>query len=105
MEPANIGAHIYTDDVAFLQDLVAGDPVDDLVVHRNAGSPREVPHPRRAGEVQERGDGPLPFDEFANCSIYLKSGYAGTYHFARQRTGRRSNLSRTAHPLNISGRL
>ena len=80
-----------------------GDPVDDLVVHRNAG-PREVPHPGGPGKCRNEGMA-LPFDEFANCSIYLKSGYAGTYHFARQRTGRRSNLSRTAHPLNISGRL
>ena len=61
--------------------------------------------PGGPGKCRNDGDGPLPFDEFANCSIYLKSGYAGTYHFARQRTGRRSNLSRTAHPLNISGRL
>ena len=97
VEAADIGAYIHTDDVAFLQDQLAGDPVDDFIVHRNTGRAGETP------VAQERGLRALAFDEFPNCGIYFKSGYARTYHIARQLAGRRGNLSCAAHPLNISG--
>ena len=103
VKAADVGADVHADDVAFLQDLIAGDPVDDFVVHRDAGRSGEGLHPRRSGEVQEGRNRPLALDEFANCLIYFQSGYAGAYHFARQRAGRRGNLPRTAHPLDISG--
>ena len=99
VDASDVGAHIHTDDVAFLENLIARNPMDDFIVHRNTGGGGEAAIP------QEGGGCPLAFDEFTNCSIYFQSGYARTYHFARQSTGRRGNLSCSAHPLNISGRL
>ena len=89
------GSHVHGNDIALLQDALAGDAMDNFLIHReaDAGGIAAVP--------QKGGDGAALLDEAAHFPIDLSSRDAGGYHFPCQRTGSRGNSSRLTHDLDL----
>ena len=74
---------------------MARNPVDDLIVHRNAHAGRI------ALVVQEGGHGALRLDETVYCFVNFMGCYAGGYHFSCQSTSCRGNFPRPAHQFDL----
>ena len=92
------GAHVYADNVAFLQNPGSGDAVDNLVIHRDTG---------RAGKsavAQKRGLGAAASDEVAHGFVDLFGGDARLDHGASQRAGLGGDPSGFAHGLDLARR-
>ena len=101
MISSDIGAYINADDVTLLQHPGTRDTVDDLIVDTGTDASGEIPDTRRAGEMEERGNGTLLADEMLHCPVDLTGCYAGLYHFPCQSTGSRGNFSRSAHQFDL----
>ena len=89
-------AHINTDDIPFLQDVIARNTVDNAVIDGNTGTCGE------AVIVQERRFSTLSHDKIVDGLVNFLGRYAGSYHFPCQSTGCRGNSTGTAHGLKFT---
>ena len=95
VKTADIGSHIYADDVTLTQHPLTGDAVDHFVVDADAGTGG------KSAVVQEGRSRTLRNNELVHSFVNLLGCYAGFYHIPCQGTGSRGNLSRPAHQFDL----
>ena len=99
VEPVQDGAEVTADDVAVLQDPLAGDAVDHLVVHRDADA-GGIP-----AVAQKGGRCAAAEDIVVSQLVKMSRGHAGADVLPQQLQGLPHHLAGCLHLHKLAGRL